>query len=160
MPFWIWIIVIVATVIIEAFTMEMVSAWFAVGAIIPLILSACNVGSWELHVILFILISAVLILSLRKLTLKFLFKNSNEKTNLDSIIGNTYRMLERTDFETRGSVKINGVVWSVEGENQETIEKDELVEIVKVVGNKLIVKKITTQKDENKDNKLEEKTKK
>ena len=54
MPFWIWIIVIVVTVIIEAFTMEMVSAWFTIGAIVPLILSACGVGSWELHVILFI----------------------------------------------------------------------------------------------------------
>jgi hypothetical protein len=41
---------------VEAFTLEMVSVWFGIGSIIPLILSACDVGSWELHIILFIII--------------------------------------------------------------------------------------------------------
>lgn len=146
MPYWIWICVIVGTVIIEALTMDVVSIWFTIGAIVPLILSATNACGWEIQVIVFTIISAVLILTLRKVTMKFLIKNSNEKTNLDAIIGKKCRLLEKTDFETLGSVKINGVVWSVTGVNQETIEKDELVEIVKVVGNKLQVKKVEEEK--------------
>lgn len=152
MPFWIWICIIVGTLVLEVITMDVVSIWFTIGAIVPLILSATNACGWEIQVILFIVISAVLILSLRKITMKFLFKNSNEKTNLDAVVGKKYRMLDRTDFETLGSIKINGVVWSVEGENQETIEKDELVEVVKVSGNKLKVKKVEKQ-EENKENK-------
>jgi len=152
MPFWIWIIVIVGTIILEAMTLDVVSIWFSIGAIVPLILSATNACGWELQVILFIVISAVLILSLRKITMKFLFKNSNEKTNLDAIVGKTYRLLEKTDFETLGSIKINGVIWSVEGENQETIEQGELVEIVKVVGNKLKVKKVENKEEKKEKN--------
>lgn len=148
MPFWIWICIIVGTLVLEVITMDVVSIWFTIGAIVPLILSATNACGWELQVILFIVISAALILSLRKVTMKYLFKNSNEKTNLDAIVGKKYRLLEKTDFETLGSIKINGVVWSVAGVNQETIEKDELVEVVKVAGNKLQVKKIEVNKEE------------
>lgn len=155
MPFWIWICVIVGTIILEVITMDIVSIWFTIGAVVPLILSATEACGWELQLILFIVISATLILSLRKITMKFLFKNSNEKTNLDAIVGKKYRMLERTDFETLGSVKINGVIWSVEGVYQETIEKDEMVEVVKIVGNKLQVKKVENKeiKEENKEDK-------
>ena len=151
MPYWIWICIIVGTIVLEVVTMDVVSIWFTIGAIVPLILSATNACGWELQVILFIVISAALILSLRKVTMKYLFKNSNEKTNLDAVVGNTYRLLEKTDFETLGSIKINGVIWSVTGVNQETIEKDELVKVVKVVGNKLQVKKC--DKKEEKENK-------
>jgi len=147
MPFWIWICIIVGTIILEVITLDVVSIWFTIGAIVPLILSATNACGWEIQVILFIAISAVLILSLRKITIKFLFKNSNEKTNMDAIIGKTYRMLERADFETLGSIKINGVIWSVEPIKSEAIEKDEIVEVVKVVGNKLQVKKVENKEE-------------
>ena len=71
MPYWIWICVIVGAVIIEALTMDVVSIWFTIGAIVPLILSATNACGWEIQVIVFIIISAVLILTLRKVTMKF-----------------------------------------------------------------------------------------
>lgn len=147
MPYWIWIMVIVGTIVLEVVTLDIVSIWFSLGAIVPLILSATNACGWELQLILFIVISAVLILSLRKITMKYLFKNSDEKTNLDAVLGKTFRLLERTDFETPGAIKINGVIWSVEGIKQETIEKNELVEVVKVVGNKLKVKKLEKKED-------------
>ena len=85
------------------------------------------------------------------MTKKFLLKNAKEKTNLDLLVGKKVRMLERTDFETMGSVKINDVVWSAVGEHNETIEKDEIVEVVKISGNKVIVKKIEDKKDNKKE---------
>ena len=77
-----------------------------------------------------------------------MLKNANEKTNVDAIVGKKLRMLSKTDFETIGSVKINDVVWSAIGENQQTIDKDAIVEVVKVDGNKLIVKAIEEKKEE------------
>ncbi len=139
--FWIWLAVIVVTAVVEMLTMEVVSIWFTFGAIIPFILSATNVVGWEIQIIVFVVVSAVLILSLRKITKKFLLRNSNEKTNLDSIIGKKYRLIDRTDFENNGTVKVNGVVWSVLSDNGEAIESGEIVQIVKIDGNKLIVKK-------------------
>lgn len=142
--FWVWLGVIVLTAIVEVATMELVSIWFTVGAIPAFILAAipATANYWEIQVAVFVVISALLIIFLRKIAKKLLLKNANEKTNVDAIVGKKLRMLERTDFETLGAVKLNDVVWSAKGEDQETIEKDEIVTVVKVDGNKLIVKKI------------------
>lgn len=146
--FWVWLAVIIVTAILEFATMEIVSIWFTLGAIVPLILSATNAVRWEIQIVIFVVISALLIVSLRSVTKKFLLKNSDGKTNIDALIGQKYRMLSRTDFENVGSVKVNDVIWSAIGVDQQTIEKDEIVEIVKVKGNKLIVKKLDTKQSE------------
>ncbi len=145
--FWVWLGVIVATAIAEFATMEIVSIWFTIGAIVPFILAATNCVRWEIQLVVFVVISAVLIVSLRRITKKFLLKNSNGKTNLDTLIGKELRMLKGTDFETIGSVKVNDVVWSAVGQNRESIGKDEIVEVVKIDGNKLIVKKIENMEE-------------
>jgi len=151
--FWVWLIVILITAGLEFATMEVVSIWFTIGAIIPFILAATEVVGWEVQLLLFILISAILIVSLRKITKKFLLRNSNEKTNLDIIIGNSYRLLSKIDFETMGTIKINDIIWNATSENKETIEKDEIVEVVKISGNKLIVKKSKETTENKNDNK-------
>ena len=147
--FWVWLGVIVVSAIAEAASMELVSVWFIVGAIPPFIMSAFigNKVLW-LQILLFVIISALLIIFVRKWAKKILLKNANEKTNVDAIVGKKLRMLSKTDFETIGSVKINDVVWSAIGENQQTIDKDAIVEVVKVAGNKLIVKAIEEKKEE------------
>jgi len=157
--FWVWLGVIIVTAIIEFATMEIASIWFTLGAIIPFILAATNAVRWEIQLVIFVVISAVLIASLRKITMKFLLKNNNEKTNVHSLVGQQHRMLTFTDFEHVGSVKINDVIWSAVGEKQQTIEKDEIVEIVKVQGNKLIVKKFEKENVlvKNKENDIDKK---
>lgn len=140
--FWVWLGVIVVSAIIEFSTMEIVSIWFTFGAIIPFIMAGTNAVRWEIQLVVFVVVSAILIVSLRGITKKFLLRNSNEKTNVDSLIGKHFRMLERTDFETLGSLKINDIIWSAIGENQQVIEKGDVVEIVKIEGNKLTVRKV------------------
>lgn len=140
--FWVWLAVIVGTAITEFCTLEIVSIWFTLAAIIPFVLSAtvpAAVG-WELEIVIFVVLSAVMLISLRGVTKRYLLKNANEKTNVDALVGRKLRMLSRTDFETLGSARVNDVTWSVLGLNQQTIEKDTIVEVVKVAGNRLIVK--------------------
>ena len=110
--FWVWLGVIVVTAVVELVTTELVSIWFTFGAIVPFILATIDVVGFEWQILIFVVLSSVLIISLRKVTKKFLLRNSNEKTNIDSIIGKQCRMLARTDFETVGYVKINDVEWS------------------------------------------------
>ena len=148
--FWVWFAVILITIVVEAFTMEIISIWFTVGAIPSFILAGFDAVGWEIQLVIFIVLSAVLILSLRKITKNFLLRNSNAKTNLASIIGTRVRMIEMTDFDSVGTVKINGITWSAVGEKGETIESGEVVEIVKIAGNKLFVKKVN-EKENNKD---------
>ena len=147
--FWVWLAIIVVTIVVEAFTMEIISIWFTVGAIPSFILAGFNAVGWEIQLVIFIVISAVLILSLRKITKNFLLRNSNAKTNLASVIGTKVRMIEMTDFDSIGTVKLNGVTWSAVGENGETIESGAVVEIVKIEGNKLFVKEVDS-KEKNK----------
>lgn len=144
--FWVWLGVIVVTAIIEFATVELVSIWFTLGAIPSFIMSAIGGVAWEIQIVVFFCVSALMIVSLRSVTKKFLLKNANEKTNVDSLIGKDFRLIEGTDFEHLGSVKVNGVVWSAIGEKGEKINNGELVRVVRVEGNKLIVKR--TEKEE------------
>ncbi len=155
--FWVWLGVIVVTAAAEFATMELVSIWFTAGAIVPFILSATNACSWVWQVVIFGVVSAALMISLRGITKKFLLRNSNAKTNLDTLIGREFRMLSRTDFETLGSLKVNDVVWSARGKDDEVIEKGEVVKIVKIQGNKLIVTKAKNSEEENASQKVNKK---
>lgn len=154
--FWVWLSVIVVTAVVEFATMEIVSIWFTFGAIVPFILAATKATNWEIQIIVFVVLSAILIVSLRGITKKFLFRGANEKTNLDALIGKKFRMKDRTDFETVGSVKVNDVVWSAIGADQETIESGEIVEIVKVEGNKLVVKSVEKKSEKKVSENVEE----
>ena len=140
--FWVWLGIIVVSAIVEACTMDLVSIWFAIGALLPLILSATTSLAWPYQILIFIVISAVLILSLRKITKKWLFKNSNYQTNKNALIGKQVRLLEKTDFDHAGTVKIGDVTWVAVGHEKQTILKGKLVEIVDLEGNKLKVKEI------------------
>lgn len=140
--FWIWLAVIVVTAIAEFATMEIVSIWFTFGAIIPFIMAATNSVSWEAQIVVFVVISALLIASLRSVTRRFLFKGNTEKTNLEMYIGMQYRMIMRTDFETVGAIKINDVVWSAVALNRETIEAGAIVQVVDIDGNKFVVREL------------------
>ena len=150
--FWIWLSIIVITVILEIITTDLVSIWFTFGAVIPLFLSAFDVLNPIWQTVIFVIVSAVLLSALRKVTIKFFFKNNNSKTNLDSLIGEKYRLIEGTTFEKLGKIEIKDIAWSVMGENQQTIKKGQIVEIVKIEGNKLIVKPTNNEnkKQENK----------
>lgn len=138
--FWVWLGVLAATTVLELITQEIVSIWFTLGAVVPFILAATNAVAWWIQVIIFIVVSAAFMLALRPLAKKFFLKGADLRTNTDALIGKKYRMLSRTDFETVGSVKVNDVVWSAIAEERKTVEEGEIVEVVKVDGNKLIVK--------------------
>ncbi len=135
---YIWLGIVALTMVLEFITMDLVCVWISIGALIAMILSACGVG-YEIQIITCVVVSIVCILCLRKVTLKFLTKNK-DKTNTDLIIGVKTKLLTDITNDELGSVKINGIVWSAKSE--ENIKKDELVEIEKIEGNKLIVKKL------------------
>ena len=139
--FWIWLAVIAISLIIEIVTLDLVSVWFAFGALIPFILSAIGGIAIEIQIAIFVVVTALLITFMRKYAQKLLLKNMNAKTNVDAFVGKTYRLLEDTDFEHNGSVKVNDVVWTAVSEDGSLLKKGSLVEIVKVDGNKHKVKK-------------------
>lgn len=137
---WVWLGVTAVSLILEFITMEMASIWFVAGGIIGMILAACGV-SWEIQLIVFILVSMILLLSLRKIALKVLLKNDNTKTNVNGEVGKKFKLLSDITDDEPGTIKINDVIWKVVSINGEEIKKGATIEIVEIKGNKYIVKK-------------------
>ena len=159
---YIWIAVICIAALVEAFTMQMVSIWFVAGGIVSLILYFCGV-SYEIQIIVFIAVSIILLISLRKLCLKFLLKNTDEKTNIDSLIGREAKLLKSISLGELGEVKLGDVVWTVTTKDETPLSAGTLIKIVQVQGNKLIVQPIestnkTEQSETSAKGKKEEKT--
>lgn len=146
--FYVWIGVIVVSAVIEFITLDMTSIWFTAGAIPSLIMSIIGGVRWEIQLAVFFVLSIVLILSLRKVTKKFLLRNAKEKTNLDALVGKKFKMLTRCDDDEVGTIKVNGVVWNAVPNDGKTIEVGEQVKIVRVDGSKFVVEKITEQKED------------
>ncbi len=86
---YIWLGVVAFSVMIEFLTMEQVSVWFIGGGIVAMILAAVNVDP-VIQIVVFIVVSLVLLLSFRRMVMRFLMKNDNAKTNADALVGREY----------------------------------------------------------------------
>ena len=146
---WIWLGIVVVATIVELMTLDMTSIWFAISGIVALILSAFDAIGWIVQLIVFVVLSAALIIAIRPIARKFFLRHMNEKTNADTLIGKKVYMLTTASFGTLGSVKIFDVIWSaIPQDESETIEEGTIVEIVAIQGNKLVVTKANNTKSE------------
>lgn len=136
---YIWLGVVAVTLVVEFITLDLVSIWISLGAFVAMILAGCGVR-YEIQIAVAIVVSVATLLGLRKITMKFLMK-SKEKTNMDLVIGTKAKLLSDITEDDMGTIKINGIVYSAKTEKGEEIKAGEHVEIVKMEGNKFIVKK-------------------
>lgn len=137
----VWLVVFVASIVIEAVTAELVSIFFCAGSLVALIVSFIPGVSWWIEVVLFVVISGASLLGLRPLMKKFLNKEKRA-TNVDEMIGKRGVMLKGCDEFHPGEIKLNGVTWTaINLVDNEEIKENEKVVIVGIDGNKLIVKK-------------------
>ncbi len=158
---WIWLAVVVLSAIIEAISWDMTSIWVTCGGIIALILCACGVPIlWQL--VPFIVITVLCIIFLRPLVKKSISKGT-VNTNISSFIGQKAKIVKEISEFSNGTIKINGVTWSAQSKDGLSIATGTEVEIVEVLGNKLIVKQLENNTQEainnnknNNDNIIEE----
>jgi len=135
----IWTALIIIFVIIEAATLGLVAIWFAAGSIFALIFSLLDFG-WIVQVLIFAVSSGVLLLFTKSFVNKHLKVGVN-KTNVDSIIGQTGRVKKEIHKFDTGLVKVSGQIWTAISFNNEVIEEDIEVVVMAVEGVKLIVKR-------------------
>lgn len=135
-----WLIAIAAFAIIEICTTQLVSIWFAGGALAAFI--GCLAGADEtIQWTLFIVCSAVLLLATKPLVKK-LTENKREKTNVDAQIGKATIVTQKIDnLAETGEVRLGGLVWTARSAFGEIIDENEKVIVVRVEGVKLIVKR-------------------
>lgn len=137
---WIWLGVIVVSMVVETLTMEMVSVWFILGGLVALIMAGCGV-SVVYQVVVAIAISFVCMFSLRKIALKLL-KKDDQKTNMDRTLGQKTKLLQPITEDGYGTVKVNDVIYNAKTEDGSFVEAGKEVELLRLDGNKYIVKEI------------------
>ena len=138
----IWLGIFVLALIIEALGSELVSIWFASGALIALIVSFIPGAAWWIELIVFLVISVTTLLCLRPVIQK-LMKRNIVNSNIDELIHKKGKMIKGCDELNHGEVKINGVIWTAYSNDEKTpILDGATVEVLAVEGNKLVVKEI------------------
>ena len=132
----VWLIVIFLFLLIEGITMNLVTIWFAFGALCAFI-STYFTGNIIIQLVVFI-VSTTLSLIFTKPLLDKYIKKSVSKTNIDMIIGKTGIVTEDIEPLKNGRVKISGKNWMAASDKE--IKKDSKVEVLKIEGAKIIVK--------------------
>ena len=135
---WVWIALAVVFGVVEAATAQIVTIWFAIGAIGAFIANAAGAGV-TVQLSVFVAVSILTLIIARPYLKKFT-KTEMQRTNADMYIGETAVVLEEID-NTRGTgqIKVKGSVWTARSRNNSVIPAGENVCVEKIEGVKLIV---------------------
>ena len=137
----IWLVILIVLLVIEVITLGLSTIWFAGGALIAFIAALIGANVW-VQTVLFLVVSIILLLFTRPVVMRFLNKYKTT-TNAESLIGQQAVVTQTiNNLMGRGEVFVNGMEWTARSEqNQDTIEKDTVVRILRIDGVKLIVEK-------------------
>lgn len=138
---WTWMGIIVVCIVIEASTMGLTTIWFAVGGIIAWIASGIGF-KLEIQIVVFLVVSILCLIVTRPIAVKKL-KIGKVRTNADTIIGECVKVISTiNNINNEGTVKARGQMWSARAfDDQDIIEKDEIVCVKEIRGVRLIVER-------------------
>ena len=133
----IWFVAFLLLLIIEIVTINLVTIWFAFGAIAAMITTMFT-DSVIIQVVVFLIVS-ILSLILTKPVMKAFKKFEIQPTNSDRVIGKTGEVIKDISDNEYGEVKVIGTVWTAT--SKQKISVGEKVRVVSIDGVKLIVEK-------------------
>lgn len=133
-----WLILFIVLIITELLTINLVTIWFAFGALLALVVEV-SFSNIVLDIITFVITSFLLIV-LTKPIIDRLKVKKVEATNLDMVINKIGIVTEDINQDKIGEVKVLGKRWSAYSNTE--LKKDEKVKILSIDGVKLKVEKI------------------
>lgn len=140
-PWIIWLIVAVASFILEIFIPGFWVAILGIGALAAAPLAALGAGTtWQ--ILVFAVVSVIAGIFFRPLALKYFFKSSEKReANTNAMIGRKAKVISKITADEPGKAKIGSEVWTAVPENEgDTFEEGSMVEITAVDGAKIIVR--------------------
>jgi membrane protein implicated in regulation of membrane protease activity len=143
-----WLILLVATLILEGITVGLTSIWVSGGALAALIVAALHGPVW-LQAVVFFAVTFVLLYFTRPWAMKYL-NSKRVRSNYEETLGQEVRVLEKVNnrMET-GKAIYNGMEWTARAlHDDEIFEVDEQAIVAEVVGVKLILRKKDTDIDQ------------
>lgn len=134
----VWLILMVVFLAAEAATVGMVSLWFAAGSLAALLTALAHGPVW-LQTLLFLVVSAGLLLALRPLAKKYLSPKLTA-TNVDSVVGSTGLVTAAIDnVSAAGQVKLGAMEWTARSTSGQPIPVGTRVKVDKIEGVKAYV---------------------
>ncbi|MCF7918353.1 MAG: NfeD family protein [Candidatus Cloacimonetes bacterium] len=138
-PWMIWVGIGVICLIIEIFTPGFFFMSIGIGAIITGLISIADLPL-GIQLAIFIIVTFFIFLNLRKFSKKL--SKVNFPTNVDALVGKKGSVTETIPGDGKGFVKVGGEIWSAVSESENEIPVAAKVQVIKLDGNKLIVKSI------------------
>ena len=134
----VWLLLLGVFLAAEAATVSMVSLWFAVSALVALLVALLGGPGW-LQGTLFLVISAVLLALLRPLVKRYVTPRITA-TNVDSVIGSTGLVTTAIDnVSAVGQVKLGAMEWTARSTSGQLIPVGTRVRVDKIEGVKVYV---------------------
>lgn len=139
-----WFILMVVFILAEASTVAVVSVWFAAGALVAMIASMLGAWVW-LQTVLFLVVSAGLLLALRPFTKKW-FTPRLARTNIDAVIGTTGLVTGAIDnTQSAGQVKLGAMEWTARSSSGQPIEVGTQIIVDRIEGVKVFVSPVKVE---------------
>lgn len=132
-----WFVLFAVLLVIELLTVNLVTVWFAFGAVAAIICSFFT-DSIFIQLLVFLITSVITLLVMKPLLKRFKSFDITP-TNLDRVIGKIGEVTKSIDQDKYGEVKILGSTWTAS--SQSHINIGERVKVLSIDGVKLIVQK-------------------
>ncbi len=135
----IWLIIAGVCLIIEIMTVGFLIFWFAIGALLAMVVSLFT-DNIIIQTSAFVISSTILIFATKPFVKKFANNKNTIQTNVYSTVGKTGIVTKDIDsIQSLGQVKVGGEVWSAVGLDDINIPQGTEVEIKEIKGVKAIV---------------------
>lgn len=135
-----WLALMIAFVVLEATTVQLICIWFAAGSLASMVVSLLGGALW-LQILVFFVVSIVLLAALWPVAKKH-FKPKLTATNTDALIGRVCTVTEDIDPVEGGRVKVGDVTWSAGSQSGARIPAGAQVKILELQGVKVFVEEV------------------
>ncbi|MCQ2464621.1 MAG: NfeD family protein [Oscillospiraceae bacterium] len=134
-----WAVVFVVAVLLEFASMQLITIWFAVGALAAFAVSFIQ-PSFGIQLAVFVIVTGLMLAVTRPLIRKIY--RPAVPTNHELNLGQKALVIEDIDESAgKGRVKVNGIDWSASTSDGSKVAAGETVTVVKVSGARLTVQK-------------------
>jgi len=141
-PWIIWAVVALLLIVLEAFISGFVILWFGIAAVPTAIIAYFFPHKVILQLTVFAVLSIVLLLSTRKLAAKLYSTNTPVQVGIDRLLGKYGTVLEPINPDNaKGLVRLDHEQWRAESEDGSIIEAGTRIQVMKIDGTRVIVKK-------------------
>lgn len=137
----VWLAAMIILIVIEIVTVGLTTIWFAIGALVAIIVAMFG-GGLILQLAVFLIVSLGMLIFTRPLAIRYI-NNTRTRTNYEGIIGKIVRITQDVDnIAGQGCAVVNGQEWTVRAvEDKIKIAEGSLAKVVDIKGVRLIVEK-------------------